>query len=212
MKNNKKICIVTRALINGGAERVIAQLANYFVKNGIECSIITIDVAAVAYELDTRINVDAIGKKADNKVKDRFFRYAALRKKIMRYKPDVVLSMPEDIGIYVILALIGSKIPVCVSERNNPWVMPDVKITRLLWQNLIFRKIFRKRESCSLIQLILQEFQNHIREYDKTCLLQWGVLKDRKISQCLLRLSQYFIRGKRTSSWLFMEKDENVLI
>ena len=61
MKNNKKICIVTRALINGGAERVIAQLANYFVKNGIECSIITIDVAAVAYELDTRINVDAIG-------------------------------------------------------------------------------------------------------------------------------------------------------
>lgn len=132
MKNNKKICIVTRALINGGAERVIAQLANYFVKNGIECSIITIDVAAVAYELDTRINVDAIGKKADNKVKDRFFRYAALRKKIMRYKPDVVLSMPEDIGIYVILALIGSKIPVCVSERNNPWVMPDVKITRLL--------------------------------------------------------------------------------
>ena len=82
--------------------------------------------------MDTRINVDAIGKKADNKVKDRFFRYAALRKKIMRYKPDVVLSMPEDIGIYVILALIGSKIPVCVSERNNPWVMPDVKITRLL--------------------------------------------------------------------------------
>ena len=98
MKNNKKICIVTRALINGGAERVIAQLANYFVKNGIECSIITIDVAAVAYELDTRINVDAIGKKADNKVKDRFFRYAALRKKIMRYKPDVVLSMPVIVG------------------------------------------------------------------------------------------------------------------
>lgn len=132
MKKNKKICIVTRALINGGAERVIAQLANYFVKNGIDCSVITIDVAAVAYELDTRVNVDAIGKKVDNKVKDRFFRYAALRKKIMQYKPDVVLSMPEDIGIYVILALIGSKIPVYVSERNNPWVMPDVKITRLL--------------------------------------------------------------------------------
>ena len=47
MKNNKKICIVTRALINGGAERVIAQLANYFVKNGIECSIITIDVIII---------------------------------------------------------------------------------------------------------------------------------------------------------------------
>lgn len=132
MKKNKKICIVTRALINGGAERVIAQLANYFVKNGIDCSVITIDVAAVAYELDTRIDVVAIGKKADNKVKDRFSRYAEVRKKIIQYKPDVVLSMPEDIGIYVILALIGSKIPVYVSERNNPWVMPDVKITRLL--------------------------------------------------------------------------------
>ena len=28
--------------------------------------------------------------------------------------------------------MIGTGIPVFVSERNNPWVMPDVKITRLL--------------------------------------------------------------------------------
>jgi len=132
MKKNKKICIVTRAMINGGAERVIAQLANYFVKNGVVCSIITIDEATVEYELDTRINVDPIGKKSDSKIKDRFFRYAELRKRILQVKPDVVLSMPEDIGIYVILALIGSKIPVYVSERNNPWVMPDVRVTRLL--------------------------------------------------------------------------------
>lgn len=132
MKKDKKICIVTRAMINGGAERVIAQLANYFVKREIACSIITIDEAPIVYELDASISVDAIGKKSDNKVKDRFFRYAELRKRIFQIKPDVVLSMPEDVGIYVILALIGLKIPVYVSERNNPWVMPDVKITRLL--------------------------------------------------------------------------------
>ena len=47
-------------------------------------------------------------------------------------RPDVVLTMPEDTGIYVILSLIGTGIPVYVSERNNPWVMPDVKITRFL--------------------------------------------------------------------------------
>lgn len=132
VKNSKKIVIVTRSMTSGGAERVIAQLANYFVQQGIKCRIITTDQSEVMYPLDNRITIVAIGKKANNKVLDRIIRYKLLRDMILSYKPDVVLTMPEDTGIYAILALIGTGIPVYVSERNNPWVMPDVKITRLL--------------------------------------------------------------------------------
>lgn len=135
MKNKdrkKKVIIVTKNMFAGGAERVIAQLANYFVSVNIECTLITVDKARVSYELSEDIQLFEIGKKSSNKFIDRIKRYTKIRKIIKNVAPTIVLSLPEDTGIYVILSLLGTKIPVYVSERNNPWVMPDVKITRLL--------------------------------------------------------------------------------
>ena len=128
----KKIDIITKAMTSGGAERVIAQLANYFTEKDISCRIITTENGEVMYPLHEKVDVVAIGKKSDNKAIDRILRYKEVRNIVQANKPDVVLTMPEDTGIYAILALIGTGIPVYVSERNNPWVMPDVKITRLL--------------------------------------------------------------------------------
>lgn len=128
----KKIDIITKAMTSGGAERVIAQLANYFTEQNVSCRIVTTDKREVMYPLDEKVKVVAIGKKSDNKAIDRVLRYKKIRSVIQENKPDVVLTMPEDTGIYAILALIGTGIPVYVSERNNPWVMPNVKITRFL--------------------------------------------------------------------------------
>lgn len=128
----KKIDIITKAMTSGGAERVIAQLVNYFTEQNISCRIITTENDEVMYSLDKKVKIVPIGRKSTNKVIDRLLRYLAIRKLVVHNKPDVVLTMPEDTGIYAILALVGTGIPVYVSERNNPWVMPDVKITRLL--------------------------------------------------------------------------------
>jgi len=128
----KKIDIITKAMTSGGAERVIAQLANYFTEQNISCRIITTENDEVMYSLDEKVKIVPIGRKSTNKAIDRLLRYHAIRKLVVHNKPDVVLTMPEDTGIYAILALVGTGIPVYVSERNNPWVMPDVKITRLL--------------------------------------------------------------------------------
>lgn len=128
----KRIDIITKAMTSGGAERVIAQLANYFTEQNITCRIITTDNREVMYPLHEKVDVVAIGKKSSNKAIDRILRYKEIRSIVQTNKPDVVLTMPEDTGIYAILALIGTGVPVYVSERNNPWVMPNVKITRLL--------------------------------------------------------------------------------
>lgn len=128
----KKIDIITKAMTTGGAERVIAQLANYFVEQNISCRIITTENLEVMYPLDEKVSVVTIGKKSNKKEIDRILRYKEIRNIVLADEPDVVLTMPEDTGIYAILALIGTKIPVYVSERNNPWTMPNVKITRLL--------------------------------------------------------------------------------
>lgn len=119
-------------MYGGGAERVIAQLTNYFVSRDVDCKIIMTDDEPVGYQLDDRIKISAIGKKSDNKLIDRIKRYKAVKKIVKTEKPDLVLSMPEDTGIYVLWGLLGVKVPVYVSERNNPWVMPDVRITRIL--------------------------------------------------------------------------------
>lgn len=128
----EKIVVVTRNMVGDGAERVIAQLVNYFASRGKQCSIVTLNDDEVFYKLDPSISVLPVGRKSDNKVLDKLLRYRQVRKMVLGQKPDLVLSMPEEIGVYVLLALLGTKIPVYVSERNNPWVMPDVKVTRLL--------------------------------------------------------------------------------
>lgn len=58
----KKIDIITKAMTSGGAERVIAQLANYFVTHGICCRIITTEDREVMYQLNEKVKVVPIGK------------------------------------------------------------------------------------------------------------------------------------------------------
>lgn len=128
----EKIIIITKNMVGDGAERVIAQLSNYFVARGKGCKIITLNDDEVFYALDRRIEVLPVGFKSSNKVLDKLMRYSVVRKMVRREKPDLVLTLPEEIGAYVLPALLGTGIPVYVSERNNPWVMPDVKITRFL--------------------------------------------------------------------------------
>lgn len=128
----KSLVIVGRNLQPGGSERVISQLANHFSEKGIKVSIITMDFEDTFFEINESVALFMIGKRSNNRLIDKICRYTILRKTVKSIAPQVVLSLPEDIGIYVIGALIGTRIPVFVSERNNPWIMPNVTITRLL--------------------------------------------------------------------------------
>ncbi|MBQ9071355.1 MAG: glycosyltransferase [Clostridia bacterium] len=126
------VAIVTSSLSAGGAERVIAQLLKEWCKSGVKCSLILLNKKELFYSIPSEVDLYEIGKLHKKHYIDKLKKYARVRKLIKEIKPDVVLSMPEEIGIYVIGALLGTKYPVVVSERNNPWVMPDKKATRIL--------------------------------------------------------------------------------
>ena len=128
----KKIVVVTRSMSSGGAERVISEFVNYAAGQNISCSIIMMDNDEVFYKIDDSVEIMCIGNLSSNKILNRILKYKKLRNLATGINPDVVLAMPEDIGIYVIPAMLGSNIPVVVSERNNPWVMPYSKVSRLL--------------------------------------------------------------------------------
>lgn len=148
-----KIVFVTRSMWAGGAERIIAQLVKYMSNDDdIECTIITMDDDKVLYDIPNEVRIIPIGKKSDNQIIDKIKRYKSLRRIVKKEDPDIVLSLPEDIGIYVILALLGINVPVVVSERNNPWVMPWKKESRILRKLMYpFAKglIFQTEEAAS---------------------------------------------------------------
>ena len=126
------IAVVTKNMGAGGAERVISQLLKEWTKSGVSCTLICMHPGDVFYSVCEGVERYDVPKFSENYNVDKLLRYRHLRKVIRKMSPDIVLSLPEEIGIYVLGALIGTGIPVVVSERNDPWQMPNKKITRIL--------------------------------------------------------------------------------
>lgn len=127
----KKIAFVTRVLSSGGAEMVLGQIVNACARQGMECLLLTTWPNKTVPRFHPNVTVEELDDAGPG-LKGKWKQYAQARKRICGFGAELVLSMPEDIGIYVIPAMFGTGIPVVVSERNNPWVMPYKKVTRLL--------------------------------------------------------------------------------
>lgn len=118
-------------MVMGGAERVMATIANEFVKRGNEVCIVTLKEPKSAYRLDPRIKI--VGAKgcvqSENKVlrviqfiysgMKGFFCYIYYLK---TYKPDAVLSFLTYSNLLAIMTrrLFVKDVPVIVSERCDP--------------------------------------------------------------------------------------------
>lgn len=126
------IAVVTRNMGAGGAERVIAQLLQSWVQHGIRCSLFCVDPIDPFYTVPNAVNCYNVPHFSEQRYMDKVRKYIYLRKILKKIKPDIVLALPEEIGIYVGLALLRTGIPLVVSERNNPWTMPYKKISRAL--------------------------------------------------------------------------------
>lgn len=128
----KDLFIMTHNMAGGGCERVIAQLANRFVDWGIACTIVTEYACQSFYPLDGRVRLVPLlpGDACPSRCIPRA--YLALRRLVRRERPDVVLAMPEKVNVWTVLFLLGSGVPVVVSERNDPRRHPESRVKRLL--------------------------------------------------------------------------------
>ena len=106
----------------GGAERVLCDIACKLVNRGHEITIITFDKknSNSFYKLDSRITkIDLSIGDSSSKAKffESFLRYRALKKLILKDKPNIVVGFMHSIYILIAFALIGSSIPVIASEH-----------------------------------------------------------------------------------------------
>ena len=112
-----RITFVTDTLQAGGAERVISILANKMQERGYEVEIICLRMHKVFYELNPSIKLTF----AEDYVNGGMFkRMMWLRKYVKEQKPSVVIAFMIAVYATTLLSLIGSKIPVIVSERIDP--------------------------------------------------------------------------------------------
>ncbi|NMA14486.1 MAG: glycosyltransferase, partial [Clostridia bacterium] len=113
---------IAASLVPGGAERVISELSNYFVNNGLAVSILLISGDVVKYDLHPDIKIISMYED----MKGRSGLWAMLRRKFLitqyvkHVNPDIIFSFLSDVNIYSCLALGLSKYKLIVSERNDP--------------------------------------------------------------------------------------------
>lgn len=112
----------------GGAERVMCRLANTFAeKYNDEVILVAVSKHEKTYDISPKVKViNGIPRK------NELDAVIKIRRILRIYQPDVVLSFLTHINIAVLVASIGLKTPVVVSERNDPKSIPPEKIKRVL--------------------------------------------------------------------------------
>lgn len=133
----KKIVFVLEQLYGGGAERVTNVLANEICnKPDYQVHLLTYRQDAQRdFAHDERVIRHNMGQSAEgeSRIKGIQKRIRFLRDTIREINPDCVVSlaMPRTV-VLLVIAMLGSKIPLILSERNDPVRFPTSKYVRAL--------------------------------------------------------------------------------
>lgn len=124
MKNGKKLLFHINSMGKGGAERVVSVLSGRFAKDGYETVIVTLWRADEEYELIQGVRRVNLGdwKNPENtgRISLALGRFIDLRKVIRRENPDLVISFCNKANFRCSYSMLGMKIPLLVSVRNDP--------------------------------------------------------------------------------------------
>lgn len=115
-----KIIFVISAMNGGGAERVLATLANCYVQQGDEVTILMVAGDESAYLLDEKVNILSIGQPSHGNPLVQVKRLWVMRKYFKQHNDSVIVSFGTEINLFTILSSLGLKNKAIVSERNDP--------------------------------------------------------------------------------------------
>lgn len=127
----ERVVIVVASLGGGGAERVVVDLGRYLRDAGREVIFFTLtgddDTGAYAVPEGIRqIRTDIRRRSFSflDTIRFTFGHLRTMREAIKSVDPDVVLSFIDQTNIRTILCLLGTKVPVIISERLHPAYNP----------------------------------------------------------------------------------------
>lgn len=121
-----RIALAISSLGGGGAEHVMAALANAWAERGHEVALVTLSSSdRDKYVLDPavrRVALDVAGMSTNvlAGIAHNVTRLFALRRAIRAFQPDVVISFIAKNNVLVLASLFGTRVPIIVSERTFP--------------------------------------------------------------------------------------------
>lgn len=113
---------VNNSLSGGGAERVVANLANAFSENGYDVTVITSTITHNEYTLNSSIKRELLEEKNNyrNIILRALNRIYILRSILKKNNIKVLFAFLDGAVIYSVLATRFSNVKVVVSKRNDP--------------------------------------------------------------------------------------------
>ena len=129
----EKMIIFTGTLSHGGSERVISLLSKSFTDKYGEVEILLYHKKDIWYSIDNRVKIVTVDAKYNNIFSKMYW----IRRYIKQSNPNIVLSFLSPFNVFLIITLLGIKIPLIVAERNDPRHIPHSKIGRSL-RNILY--------------------------------------------------------------------------
>jgi len=134
-----RIAFFIGSMWRGGAERVISILANEYAEKGWDVDILMLLADEVGYELHPNIHTISLAGASGSYMKNAISWLVKIRKYVSVQKPDRIVSFVGRINALVLTATLGMKVPIIVSERNDPKC--DGRSKGMLWYcNKIYRR------------------------------------------------------------------------
>lgn len=120
----QKIAFHLNCLEQGGAERVVTNLANQFVEKGYEVIIATEWYGENEFQTDPRVKRVHVGLREEDKKKNHviqiLLRIKYLTKFIKEEKPDILIPFARKALYRGLMAAYFIKIPILISIRTDP--------------------------------------------------------------------------------------------
>lgn len=120
----QKIAFHLNSLQQGGAERVVTNLANQFVQAGYEVLIATEWYGEKEFVPDERVKRVHVGLLEKDEKRSRIsrilLRIRYLRKFMKKERPDVLIAFTHTVNYRALMAGMGTGVPVVISVRTDP--------------------------------------------------------------------------------------------
>lgn len=124
VEQRTKIVFHLNCLEQGGAERVVSNLANQFSLEGYDVVVATEWQGQNEFTLEKTVRRVHVGLRKEDEKKSRLFkvwlRIKYLRRFLKEEKPDAAIAFAHKANYRMLTATIGMKLPVIISVRTDP--------------------------------------------------------------------------------------------
>lgn len=142
-----EVCFVMPNMSGGGAQRVISVISNYFCMNGIRTTILLTNQCVLEYDINENILIDDVCAKN----KYHWTKMISHIRHRMKENPnEAYVSFLDNQNMFTVIAAMGLKNRVIISQRNDPNKAYKSSILRLI-QKFIYiladRTVFQTTEA-----------------------------------------------------------------